>query len=105
MGCAAGRQSAITSVIRMTLIWPKEMLARIGSNQITDTATMPAASQHRRSHGASPPTRQLWVTSSRVSTIQVDTTSSTQVVAVMATPATGSDTSASGPNMIAASGG
>ena len=63
-------------------------------------ATRPAASQPRRHHVTSPAG-----TCRRLNTIQVDATSSRQVMIVMITLAIGSDTSVSGLNTIAASGG
>ena len=96
-----------------TLIWPKEKLARIGSSTVTVTATRVAASNHRRAQPG-PGSAVLFcavfcatfcATPRRVSTIQTDTTSSTSVIAVITTPATGSDIHASGLKTMAASGG
>lgn len=86
------------------MIWPKEKLAWMGSRYFMPSATVPAASQPRRSHGGSP-TRQVCATSSRVSTIHIDTSNSRQVTTLIATLAACNPTSASGANAIAASGG
>ena len=102
-GVRRGTQSAITRVISTTLIWPKEKFAWIGSNHSTESATRPAASHPRRSQSG--PTGDSPGTCRRVSTIQTDTTSNTQVITVTARLATGSDTSARGLNTMAASGG
>ena len=47
-GVLRGTQSAITSVISTTLIWPNSKFARIGSRKMTAGATIAAASQPRR---------------------------------------------------------
>ena len=77
-------------------------MARIGSSVVTDAATMPAASQQRCHPAARPVVPK---TPRPVSTSQTDTPSSTRVIAVSTTLATGNGTRASGLNTIAARGG
>ena len=68
-GVRLGTQSAITSVINTTLIWPNAKLDRIGSRYTTAGATSAAASQARCC--------QVAATCSRVSTMVTDAISST----------------------------
>ena len=96
-GVRLGTQSAITSVINTTLIWPNAKLDRIGSRYTTAGATSAAASQARCC--------QVAATCSRVSTMVTDAISSTSVVAVIAALAAGRVSQANGANAIAASGG
>ena len=103
-GVRRGTQSAITRVIRTTLIWPKEKFAWMGSRYFIAHATAPAASQPRHAHAGSR-TCQLCATSIRFNTIHTETRSNTQVNTLMATLAACSDTRASGANAIADSGG
>ena len=66
---------------------------------------MPAASQQRRSQAGSRANAESCQTSRRVSTIQVDSSSSTSVITVMATLAAFRLSQANGLNRMAASGG
>ena len=104
-GVRRGRQSAMTSVISTTLIWPKSKLASMGSRYITASATTPAVSQARRSHAGSLVIVEVGHTARRVSTIQVDSSTRISVMTVMVTLATGNDIQANGLNTMAASGG
>ena len=72
---------------------------------MTAGATIAAASQHRRSQAGSGVMRVCGQTFSLVSTITVETISSTRVVRVIATLAAFSDSQANGANATAASGG
>src|ERR1700733_2883207 len=104
-GVRRGTQSAITNVISTTLIWPKSKLELMGSSQIAAGATMTTANHHRRSEPGPGTSAEVFQTSRRVSTITVETTSSTSVNSVIATLAAGMCSQANGQNMIAASGG
>jgi hypothetical protein len=88
-GVRRGMQSAITSVINTTLICPKAKFDLTGSNQIAAPATMSAANHHRRTQAGPGAARDVLHTSSRVSTIIVDASSSANVVSVIATLAAG----------------
>ncbi|GAB4700910.1 hypothetical protein MOKP118_44130 [Mycobacterium avium subsp. hominissuis] len=100
-----GRQSAITSVISTTLIWPKAKFELIGSSQIVAAAATTTASHHRRSQAGPGSSAEVLHTSRRASTITVETTSNTNVRAVIATLAVGMCIQANGQNTMAASGG
>ena len=100
-----GTQSAITSVISTTLICPKAKFALIGSSQIAAAATISVVNNHRRSQAGPGATRALLHTSSRVSRIIVETSSSANVISVIVTLATGRPNQAKGQNTMAASGG
>ena len=104
-GVRRGTQSAIASVISTTLICPKAKFDLMGSSQIADAATISAANHHRRSQAGPGTTRAVLHTSSRVSTIIVETISSTKVISVIVTLAAGSPNQANGQNTMAASGG
>ena len=104
-GVRRGTQSAITSVISTTLIWPKAKFEVMGSSQIVAATTMTTASHQRRSHAGPGSAVEAFQTSRRVSTITVETISSTSVNTVIATLAAGMCNQANGQNTIAASGG
>ncbi len=77
----------------------------IGSSQIVAAAAAAMASHHRRSQAGPGSVVEVRQTSRPVSTITVDTTSSTSVKAVIATLAVGRCIHANGQNTMAASGG
>ena len=77
----------------------------IGSSQIDAAAAMTTASHNRRSQAGPGTTAEVFHTSRRVSTIVVDTISSTSVNSVIATLAAGMCSQANGQNRMAASGG
>ena len=104
-GVRRGTHSAITSVIRTTLICPKAKFALIGSSQIVAAATISTVSHQRRNHAGPGTTREVSHTSIRVSTIIVETSSSASVISVMAMLAAGIPNQAKGQKMTAASGG
>jgi len=104
-GVRRGTQSAITRVISTALIWPKAKFALMGSSQTVAGATM-ITDSHKRPNQAGPGNiRGLFHTSRRVSTIAIDTISSTSVISVIAMLADGMCSQANGLNTMAASGG
>ena len=74
-----GRQSAITSVISTTLIWPNAKFEVMGSSQIAAGATIATASQNRRNQAGPGSSAEVFQTSRPLSTITVETISSTSV--------------------------
>ena len=66
---------------------------------------MTTANHHRRSHAGPGSSAEVFHTSRRVSTITVETISSTSVITVIATLAAGMCSQANGQNTMAASGG
>jgi len=100
-----GTQSAITNVIKTTLIWPKSKFDLIGSRNITAGATMAAVNHTRRCHAAPVNAGQCSAIPRPVTRIQIETISSRSVTTVIMALAAGSDSHANGANTIAASGG
>ncbi|CNJ85096.1 Uncharacterised protein [Mycobacterium tuberculosis] len=100
-----GRQSAITSVISTTLIWPNAKFDAMGSIQIEAGATMTTDNHSRRSQAGPGSSVELLQTSRLPNTSTVETISSTSVNAVIATLAAGMCSQANGQNAMAASGG
>ena len=104
-GVRRGTQSAITSVISTTLICPKAKFAAMGSHQSAAQLTINALNHHRRNQAGPGTNRAVLHTSSRVSSIIVETSNSANVISVIVTLATGRPNQANGQNTIAASGG